>query len=185
MDGNAGITGAKTAGAWFLQTVWRVLVHPVTFFRELPGRTGLWKPLGFLAALLLLDAAYTAILQPLGLLTDLATPGLTQTQEQWIGLIALVSMPLIAFGAARLLGGKGTPADAVSMICYASAPLILPSISFLGYVFAAYGVFIYFVGLKETFRLSPRRAFFAFLLFCLGLLAVELGAAYGVVAVWK
>jgi hypothetical protein len=174
--------GLRSAVEWFFKTVWRVLAHPFVVFRELPRQAGLGKPLVFLAVLVILDAAYTWLLQPLGLLTNLPTTGLTPIEEEAMGALALVFMPLIAFGAARLLGGKGKLADAVAMTCYANAPLILPSISYLGYAFAAYGIFIYFVGLKETFRLSHRRAFFAFLLFGLGLILAEGGAAYVVVA---
>jgi len=185
MEKRARIDGLKAAGGWFLKTAGQVLAHPFAFFRRLPEEPGLAKPLAFLGLMIVLDALYTRILQPLGWLTELSTPGLTLIEEQVIGYIALLFLPLVAFGAARVLGGKGTLVNAVAMIGYASAPLILPSISFLGYVFAAYGIFVYFVGLKETFRLSHRRAFFAFILFCLGLTGIEFGAAYAVVMVWK
>jgi|GEM_PF-4871123 len=155
---------AGQGAAWFFRTAWTIIRRPSAFFRSLPPEAGFREPLLFLGMALLLDALLTLILAKLDWQVP-ATPGLSRNAETAVGYLSLPLAPFILFGMARLFGGRGRLVHAVQVIAYSGAVMVIPSISYAGYVVGFYGLLLMYLGAKERFQLSVRRAVFMFLAF--------------------
>ncbi|MBN1596470.1 hypothetical protein JW933_11145 [candidate division FCPU426 bacterium] len=171
---------------WFGRTAAFILQHPLVFFRALPAHGIFRDSLCFVALAALAGQVWIWILQPAGLLTQWPVhSGLTPEDEMSVAYITLPLMPFLIYAAFRLVGGRQNFVQAVGVVCYASAYLILPPLAWAGYFFELYGMVLLFLAAKEVSALSVRRAFLAFGLFLLLDTAATLAVLYGYIKVLK
>jgi hypothetical protein len=156
-----------------LDTAAAILRHPVVFFQQLPTKPGYRRPLLFMAVTLFIDLIYTLILSQWPRLALPGTPGLSAAEDTALNYASLAVMPFLLYGAARIFGGKGRFQDAVAVIAYSCAALLLPPVRWLGYAFGFYGLLLIYIGAKEAFGLTVKRAVFACLFFFFTLFAAS------------
>ncbi len=183
-------------GMW--ETIRVVLTKPAVFFRTMPMRAGMGKPLAFH----LLLAEFMVVCQYLWGLAGIGATaeyfGSRQIMDMGLGLaqaapimlfivypLLLVVRIMVMTGVIHLLLRMGRCADSGAeatfrVLCYSAAPLVLGVIPGIGSLAGGvWSIWLTVVGLKEAHRTRYSASLFAVLVPILMLLAALLGLLQG------
>ena len=147
----------------FLPVCKAVLIHPRSFFDNLPLDTPLNDALKFLALILAISSVGHLLDGGVGAYFS-ALVGNVATQIAFV--VALTLM-------AKVFGGPRDFGNMLRACCYASAPLLLHILPIVGLIGNAYGLYLLFLGVQRTQKLDRKNSIFTVASACVCCLAVS------------
>jgi hypothetical protein len=151
----------------YIETWKEVIQRPSVFYRKMPTTGGYADPLTFAAISYIIYGLLTAIFK-IGIFSSrgfsfsamLGTIIVTPIA----GIISLFIGGAILYIIYKALGGTGSYEGTVRFLSYASAPMVLSWIPFLGLIAGIYGLYLYIVGGMTVHNVSMGKSAIAVLL---------------------